>query len=170
MNLAALWRLPVLFLCENNFYAMGTALSRSESETDLCRKAASYGVPATSVDGMDVVAVHEAARQAAQHVRSGDGPFFVEFRTYRFRPHSMFDPDLYRDKSEIEEWKQLGPIHTFSARLKAQEDLTEQEFLAIDAEVAQEVQAAVAFAEASEWEPVEALTRDVYSPEGDAPC
>jgi pyruvate dehydrogenase E1 component alpha subunit len=170
MNLAALWRLPVLFLCENNFYAMGTALSRSESETDLCRKAASYGVPATSVDGMDVVAVHEAARQAAQHVRSGDGPFFVEFRTYRFRPHSMFDPDLYRDKSEIEEWKQLGPIHTFSARLKAQEDLTEQEFLAIDAKVAQEVQAAVAFAEASEWEPVEALTRDVYSPEGDAPC
>ncbi|HAL40693.1 MAG TPA: pyruvate dehydrogenase (acetyl-transferring) E1 component subunit alpha [Polaromonas sp.] len=165
MNLAALWQLPVLFLCENNLYAMGTALARSESQTDLCIKAASYNMPATRTDGMDVVAVHETTRLAAQQVRSGKGPFFVEFQTYRFRPHSMFDPDLYRDKAEIEAWKKRGPIHTFSARLKAENKLTETEFLAIDAKVNQEVQAAVAFAAASEWEPVEALTRDVYSPE-----
>jgi len=165
MNLAALWQLPVLFLCENNFYAMGTALARSESQTDLCIKAASYNMPTTKADGMDVVAVHEATRLAAQHVRDGKGPFFVEFQTYRFRPHSMFDPDLYRDKAEIDEWKKRGPIHTFSARLKAESKLSETEFLEIDAKVNLEVQAAVAFAEASEWEPLEALTRDVYSPE-----
>ena len=165
MNLAALWQLPVLFLCENNFYAMGTALARSESQTDLCIKAASYKMATTKADGMDVVAVHEATRLAAQHVRDGKGPFFVEFQTYRFRPHSMFDPDLYRDKAEIDEWKKRGPIHTFSARLKAESKLTETEFLEIDAKVNLEVQAAVAYAEASEWEPLEALTRDVYSPE-----
>lgn len=168
MNLAALWRLPVLFLCENNFYAMGTALARSESQTDLCMKAASYNMPTAHADGMDVVAVHEATRQAAQYVRAGKGPFFVEFQTYRFRAHSMFDPDLYRDKAEIEEWKKRGPIHTFSSRLKAENKLTEAEFLAIDAGIEQEVQAAAVFAEASEWEPVEDLTRDVVAPEQQA--
>lgn len=165
MNLAALWKLPVLFLCENNFYAMGTALARSESQTDLCAKAASYNMPTARVDGMDVVAVHEATCEAARHVRSGKGPFFVEFQTYRFRAHSMFDPDLYRDKAEIEEWKKRGPIHTYSARLKAEGKLTEDEFLAIDAGIASEVDAAVAFAEASAWEPAEDLLRDVYSPQ-----
>jgi len=165
MNLAALWQLPVLFLCENNFYAMGTALARSQSQTDLCIKAASYNMPAARADGMDVVAVHEATLQAAQHVRDGKGPCFVEFQTYRFRPHSMFDPDLYRDKTEIEEWKKRGPIHTFSARLKAENKLTEAEFVAIDALAGQEVAEAVAFAEASAWEPVEALTQDVCSQE-----
>jgi pyruvate dehydrogenase E1 component alpha subunit len=164
INLAALWRLPVLFLCENNFYAMGTALVRSESQTDLCAKAASYKVPALRVDGMDVLAVQEATRAAAQHVRAGNGPYFIEFQTYRFRAHSMFDPDLYRDKAEIEEWKKRGPIHTFSARLKEAQMLTEGQFLAIDTHVAQEVQAAVEFAEASEWEPVADLLRDVMSP------
>lgn len=165
MNLAVLWQLPVLFLCENNFYAMGTALARSESQTDLCAKASSYKLPAMRADGMDVVAVHEAAKQAAQHVRTGQGPVFVEFQTYRFRPHSMFDPDLYRDKAEIEAWKKRGPIHTFSARLKAEDKLSEAEFLAIDARVEEEVQAAVAFAEASAWEPVETMMQDVTAPE-----
>lgn len=164
INLSALWRLPVLFLCENNLYAMGTALARSESQTDLCAKAASYKVPTQCVDGMDVLASREATRIAAQHVRSGAGPFFIEFQTYRFRAHSMFDPDLYRDKAEIEAWKQRGPIHTFSARLKQAQMLTEEQFLAFDAQVEQEVQASVAFAEASEWEPVADLLRDVMSP------
>jgi pyruvate dehydrogenase E1 component alpha subunit len=144
---------------------MGTALARSESQLDLCAKAASYDMPTACADGMDVVAVHEATRQAAQYVRAGKGPYFVEFQTYRFRAHSMFDPDLYRDKAEIEEWKKRGPIHTFSARLKAENMLTEAEFLAIDARIEQEVQAAVAFAEASPWEPVEDLLRDVVAPE-----
>lgn len=164
MNLASLWQLPALFLCENNFYAMGTALPRSESQTDLCVKATSYNMPAIRVDGMDVVAVHEATKQAADDVRSGKGPCFLELQTYRFRPHSMFDPDLYRNKAEIEEWKKHGPIHTFSGRLKAEGKLTEEEFLAIDAEAAREVQAAVEFAEQSGWEPVEDLLRDVITP------
>ena len=164
INLAALWRLPVLFLCENNLYAMGTALARSESQTDLCAKAASYQVPALRVDGMDVLAVREATRAAAQHVRAGNGPYFIEFQTYRFRAHSMFDPDLYRDKAEIEAWKKRGPIHTFSARLKQAQMLTEEQFLALDAEVAREVQASVEYAEASEWEPAADLLRDVMSP------
>ena len=125
LNLAQLWRLPVAFFCENNLYAMGTALERSESQTDLCVKAAAFGMATIKVDGMDVVGVHEAAKRASAHVRAGIGPIFVEFQTYRFRAHSMFDPDLYRDKSEVEQWKTRGPIHTFSARLKAQGDLTE---------------------------------------------
>ncbi|MGE5650429.1 pyruvate dehydrogenase (acetyl-transferring) E1 component subunit alpha [Noviherbaspirillum sp. UKPF54] len=164
INLAALWKLPVLFLCENNFYAMGTALARSESQTDLCAKAASYNVRTMKADGMDVVAVHETTKEAARQVRAGEGPVFVEFQTYRFRAHSMFDPDLYRDKAEIEAWKKRGPIHTFSARLKAEDKLTEAEFLALDAQAEQEVQQAVAFADAAQWEPVEDLTRDVYTP------
>lgn len=166
MNLAALWKLPVLFCCENNLYAMGTSLARSESQTDLCLKAASYGVTTVRVDGMDVVAVHEVVRDAAKQVRQGGGPVFIELQTYRFRAHSMFDPDLYRDKQEIEAWKTRGPIHTYSARLKAQGLLTEAGFLALDAAAQKEVDAAVAFAEAGTWEPVENLLRDVHTPQG----
>ena len=169
MNLAALWRLPVLFCCENNLYAMGTALARSESQTDLCLKAASYGMDVMTVDGMDVVAVHEAVRFAAQKVRDASAPMFVELRTYRFRAHSMFDPDLYRAKQEIEAWKTRGPVHTYTARLKAQGHLTEDEFLALDASAQAEVEAAVAFAEGSNWEPVEDLLRDVHTPTQAAP-
>jgi pyruvate dehydrogenase E1 component alpha subunit len=160
-NLAALWKLPLLFVCENNFYAMGTALGRSESQTDLCAKAAGYAIATRKVDGMDVLAVHEAATAAACHVRAGEGPFFLECQTYRFRAHSMFDPDLYRDPAEIEQWKQRGPLHSFAARLKAEGKLTEEEFLALDASAAREVGAAVAFAEAAGWEPVEDLAKDL---------
>ncbi|MGZ6800040.1 MAG: pyruvate dehydrogenase (acetyl-transferring) E1 component subunit alpha [Mycobacteriaceae bacterium] len=164
MNLAALWQLPVLFCCENNLYAMGTALNRSESQTDLCAKAAAFEVPTLRADGMDVVATHEAARTGAQHVRDNGGPFFIEFQTYRFRAHSMFDPELYRDKAEVDEWKKRGPIHTFTDRLKAQGLLTEEEFQGLDAKAGAEVDAAVAFAEAGTWESVDDLYRDVYTP------
>jgi len=163
MNLAALWKLPVAFFCENNFYAMGTALSRSESQTDLCAKANAFGVPTLKVDGMDVLAVYEAATQAAESVRRGEGPFFVEFQTYRYRAHSMFDPDLYRDKAEVDEWKKRGPIHHLTNRLKADGTLTEEVFLDLDAKASQEVEAATAFAEAGTWEPVEDLARDVHT-------
>src|SRR5574341_1673639 len=159
LNLAQLWRLPVAFYCENNFYAMGTALARSESQTDLCVKAAAFGMATIKADGMDVVAVRESARQACDRVRAGDGPVFVEFQTYRFRAHSMFDPELYRDKAEVEQWKTRGPIHTFTARLKAQGQLTEEQFLELDRAAVAEVEAAVAFAEAGTWEPVDELTR-----------
>ena len=163
MNLAALWQLPVAFFCENNFFAMGTALARSESQTDLTAKAAAFRVPTRKADGMDVVAVHEAAMEAAAHVRRGTGPFFVEFQTYRYRAHSMFDPDLYRDKAEVEAWKQRGPIHNLTNRLKAEGRLTEEQFVALDAEAQREVEAAVAFAEAGTWEPVADLARDVHT-------
>jgi pyruvate dehydrogenase E1 component alpha subunit len=161
LNLAALWRLPVLFCCENNFYAMGTALDRSESETDLCVKAASYGVRTERADGMDVVAVHEVTQRAAAEVRAGHGPVFVEFRTYRFRAHSMFDPELYRRKEEVEEWKKRGPLHTFTDRLKAQGLFSEDDFMRLDTEVAAEISAAVAFAEDAPLEPAADLLRDV---------
>jgi pyruvate dehydrogenase E1 component alpha subunit len=163
MNLAALWKLPVLFCCENNRYAMGTALARSESETDLCVKARSYGMEAVPVDGMDVVAVFDAVTRAAQGVRSRRSPAFLELQTYRFRAHSMFDPELYREKTEVEAWKARGPIHTFSARLKAQGSLNEDEFLALDKAAQSEVDAAVAFAESSKLEPVKDLLRHVYT-------
>ncbi|MDP2132538.1 MAG: pyruvate dehydrogenase (acetyl-transferring) E1 component subunit alpha [Sulfuritalea sp.] len=169
LNLAALWQLPVLFCCENNLFGMGTAIERAESQTDLCLKAASYNMPALRADGMDIVAVHETTQQALQMVRGGAGPVFVEYQTYRFRAHSMFDAELYRQKAEIEEWKARGPIHTFTARLKAEGKLSEDEFLALDAAANTEVAAAVAFAEAGSREPVADLLRDVMTPHGSAP-
>lgn len=163
MNLAALWHLPVLFCCENNLYAMGTALGRSESETDLCLKAASYEIAAWPVDGMDVLACEESARRAAEAVRAGAGPHFLEFRTYRFRAHSMFDPQLYRDKSEVEEWKKRDPIMLLRNRLRENEMLSDADVKRIEDEIAAELENAVAFAEAAPWEPVEDLTKFVYS-------
>ncbi|MFN3884417.1 MAG: pyruvate dehydrogenase (acetyl-transferring) E1 component subunit alpha [Rhodocyclaceae bacterium] len=163
MNLAALWKLPVLFCCENNLYGMGTAIERAEAQTDLCAKAAAYGMPALRADGMDVVAAHETTLGALARMRETGGPVFVEYQTYRFRAHSMFDAELYRDKEEVEAWKTRGPIHTFTARLKAEGKLSEEEFLAIDAAAQREVEAAVAFAEAGHWEPVEDLLKDVHT-------
>jgi pyruvate dehydrogenase E1 component alpha subunit len=159
MNLAALWRLPVLFCCENNLYAMGTALARSEAETDLALKASSYELPAWSVDGMDVLAVQEAASRAAAIVRSGGGPCFLELRTYRFRAHSMFDPDLYRDKAEVARWKEHDPIDRFAGQLLAAELLTRADVERLHQDAEREVNAAVAFADAAALEPVEQLTR-----------
>ena len=164
MNLAKLWNLPVLFLCENNLYAMGTRLERSESEPDIHKHAQSYNIPAEVVDGMDVLAVEVATKRAAEAVRAGEGPYFLELRTYRYRAHSMADPDLYRNKQEIEEWKQRGPIHAFTGRLKAMGLLTEEQFLEIDREVAEEIEAALAFAEAGPLEAPEDLLKDVHSP------
>ena len=164
LNLAALWRLPVLFICENNLYAMGTALARSQSQIDLTVKAASYGVRTAHVNGMNVLAVHEAARAAVAYVRTEGAPAFVEFHTYRFRAHSMFDAELYRDKAEVERWKTRGPIHTFTDRLKAAGMMTEDDFAMLDRAAVAEVDAAVAFAEAGTWEPVAELTHDVLAP------
>jgi pyruvate dehydrogenase E1 component alpha subunit len=163
MNLAALWKLPALFLCENNLYAMGTALVRSQSQTDLCLKAASYQVPAWPVDGMDVAACEDATRRAVVAVRSGGGPCFLEFRTYRFRAHSMFDPQLYRDKREVEEWKQRDPLTNFAARLRADGPINDEDLDGLEHDVAREIERAVEFAEAGTWEPLEGLTRFVYS-------
>ena len=163
MNLAALWHLPVLFCCENNLYGMGTGIERAQSETRLALKAASYRVPAWDVDGMDVLAVEEATQRAVDAVRAGGGPHFLEYRTYRFRAHSMFDPELYRDKEEVADWKERDPIALFRERLRAAELLTDEEDARLEAVAADEVERAVAFAEAGTWESVEELERFVYS-------
>jgi pyruvate dehydrogenase E1 component alpha subunit len=161
-NLAALWRLPVLFCCENNLYAMGTALSRSQSQTSLALRASTYEIPAWQVDGMDVSAVADATRRAIELVR-GDGPLFLELKTYRFRAHSMFDPDRYRAKDEIEAWKRHDPIPALQATLSAAGVLSDADYDAIEADIAGELDDAVAYAEAGHDEPVEEMTRWVYS-------
>ena len=164
LNLAALWHLPVLFLCENNRYAMGTALMRSESETDIHLKARSYNIASEAVDGMDVLAVESAVREAADAVRREQMPHFLELRTYRFRAHSMADPDLYRSRAEVEEWKRRCPVAAFSAVLRAEGLLSDTALKEMEAGVAAEIAEAVGVAEAGPWEPTEDLTRDVYTP------
>ena len=159
MNLAELWRLPVLFVCENNLYAMGVPLETAESETDIYRKAAAYRMPSEAVDGMNPVVVEAAARRAVDSIRAGNGPYFLECRTYRFRAHSMFDAQLYRTKEEVELWKERDPLARMRAWLAETHLTTAEEFGAIEVEVDREVEAAVAFAEAGTLEPVEELER-----------
>ena len=163
MNLAGLWKLPVLFVCENNLYAMGTALDISESETDIHRKAACYRISSEAVDGMDVVAVEAAARRAIHAVRETGTPYFLECRTYRLRAHSMFDAQLYRDKAEIEAWRHMDPIVRFQGWLEANHMIYADDLTHIESEVDAEITSAVAFAEAGTWEPVEQLTRFTYA-------
>ncbi|MGE5700801.1 MAG: pyruvate dehydrogenase (acetyl-transferring) E1 component subunit alpha [Arthrospira platensis] len=162
MNLAALWRLPVLFCCENNLYAMGTAIDRYESETDLALKAASYEMTSWSVDGMDVLAVREAAQRAAGEVRDGDRPCFLELRTYRFRAHSMYDPDIYRSKEEIERFKAHDPIPALTGELREAGLLGDDDLAELERSIEQEIEAAIEFAEAGTLEPVEDLERFLY--------
>jgi pyruvate dehydrogenase E1 component alpha subunit len=164
MNLAALWDLPILFCCENNLYAMGTALARAQAETDLAARAGSYRMVSWAVDGMDVTAVEHAARRAAEAVRGGGGPHFLELRTYRFRAHSMYDPDRYRDKAEIERWKARDPIPALTSRLEQDGQLTDHDLEVLEKEIAAEIAQAIDAAEAAGTEPVEDLTRFVYSP------
>lgn len=164
MNLAALWQLPVLFLCENNLYAMGTALDRSEAQTDVHAKAFGYGMNGSVVDGMDVLAVEAAARRITAAIRAGSGPQLLEVRTYRFRAHSMFDAERYRDKAEVEAWKQKGPLVQFIARGKREQWFSDADIEDLEQTIAGEIQAAVDFAETSDWEPLADLSRDVYTP------
>lgn len=163
MNLAALWQVPVLFVCENNYYAMGTALQYTHAETHLEKKGAAYGIETVVVDGMDVLAVEQAAKEAVEKVRTSGKPFFLVCNTYRFRAHSMFDAELYRDKSEVEEWKKRDPIPRLRDFLMQKKLITEQEVQELEKGVETEVQKAVDFAEAGTWEPVEQLTKFVYS-------
>ncbi|GAA1636207.1 pyruvate dehydrogenase (acetyl-transferring) E1 component subunit alpha [Nonomuraea maheshkhaliensis] len=164
VNLAALWRLPVLFACENNQYAMGTALPKSHAETDLALRAASYDVVAWPVDGMDVLSVADAAAKAAESIRAGAGPHFLELRTYRFRAHSMYDPERYRDKAEVEQWKKRDPIDALITRMKTAREIKDEDLAVLEKDVAAEIDQAVAFAEQAPLEPVEELSTFVYSP------
>ena len=163
MNLAALWKLPVLFICENNLYAMGTALERHQSQTDIALKAAGYAIPAEVVDGMDVVAVETTTRAAVEQVRTGHGPYLIECRTYRFRAHSMYDPELYRSKEEVEQWKQRCPITALCSELHKTSSTFDAQLADLEKEIEKEIAEAVAFAEAGSWEPIEDLCRDVYT-------
>jgi pyruvate dehydrogenase E1 component alpha subunit len=163
LNLAALWRLPVLFVCENNLYAMGTALALTESETDIQRKASCYRIASEAVDGMDVIAVEAAARRATQAIRESGAPYFLECRTYRLRAHSMFDAQLYRDKTEVEAWRRMEPIVRFQGWLESNRIIRPEEVDQIHKDISAEIDEAVAFAEAGTWEPVEQLTRFAYA-------
>ncbi|MGM0585567.1 MAG: pyruvate dehydrogenase (acetyl-transferring) E1 component subunit alpha [Pseudomonadota bacterium] len=169
LNLAALWNLPILFVCENNRYAMGTALERSESETEIHTKAAAYRIPSEAVDGMDVVAVEAAARRNLAAVREEGGPRFLECRTYRFRAHSMFDAQLYRDREEVQSWRERGPIKRFREWLLETGLMHEAEIEEIEREVGAEIADAVEFAEAADWEPVSDLARHVTAEERPVP-
>jgi pyruvate dehydrogenase E1 component alpha subunit len=163
LNLAALWSLPVLFVCENNLYAMGTALERSQAQTSIAARGAAYGLRAESVPGMDVFAVEESARRAVAAIRQGGGPVLLEMCTYRFRAHSMFDAQLYRDKAEVEAWQKRGPIISLTTRAKAAGLMGEEDYQRLLAAADAEVQEAVRFAEASPWEPAADLERFVHA-------
>ncbi|HTQ46800.1 MAG TPA: thiamine pyrophosphate-dependent enzyme, partial [Polyangiaceae bacterium] len=160
----ALWKLPVLLLCENNQYAMGTALERHQSQQNLAVKAQSYRMEVERVDGMDVLAVQAAVRRAADYVRAGGGPWFVELLTYRFRAHSAYDPELYRSKEEVARWRKRDPIALFKALATERGLLGPDDVAALERASDEEVAAAIAFAEDSPLEPVENLAKDVYAP------
>lgn len=161
LNLAALWDAPVLFCCENNLYAMGTSLESSQSQVNLAVKAASYSVPAWQVDGMNVLDVRRSTERAVTAIRAGAGPIFIEFQTYRFRAHSMFDPDLYRDRDEIETWKARDPILVCERHLREAGAVNEQEVAAMWTRARAETEEAVAEAEQGALEPESSLLEHV---------
>jgi pyruvate dehydrogenase E1 component subunit alpha len=164
LNMAAVWRLPAIYICENNRYGMGTALERASAIYDVAQRACSYDMPAEVVDGMDVLAVRDAVRRAAQRGRERYTPTLLEIRTYRFMGHSMSDPihGHYRTKDEVEVAKAKDPIHSFADKLRAEGLLDDDRWQTMEAEVADEVDDAVRFADESPDPAPEALYRDVY--------
>ncbi len=161
MNLAQLWRLPVLFVCENNLYAMGVPLADSEVQTEVWRKAQAYRMSAEQLDGMDPVAIEAGACRALARIRAGEGPVFLECRTYRFRAHSMFDAQAYRTRDEVEHWRAHDPIERLRGWLLANHQGSAEELSRLDSEIAAEVDEAVAFAERGSLEPLAELERFV---------
>ncbi|ABM05284.1 Pyruvate dehydrogenase (acetyl-transferring) [Psychromonas ingrahamii 37] len=163
LNLAKLWQLPILFICENNLYAMGTALEIEHSNQKIHLKAASYGLAAQVIDGMNVIDVEAAAKLACSAIRNGAGPHFIECQTYRFRGHSMFDTQLYRNNDEVEQWKKKGPLIQLTQWLKDNHQIEPEELQAIELAVEKEIDAAVCSADAADIEPVENLLKHVYT-------
>ena len=162
LNLAMLYKTPVIFVIENNGYAMGTAVKRSSNVEDLSTLGESYDMPSFAVDGMNVEAVHEAVAEAADRARRGDGPTLLEMRTYRYKGHSMSDPQKYRTKEEVEEYKQRDPMEQVLATIKENNILTEEEIEEIVKGVKQKVTDAVKFAEESPWPDGQDAFKDVY--------
>jgi pyruvate dehydrogenase E1 component alpha subunit len=163
LNLAAVWELPVLFLCENNFYAMGTAMRRVSALAEIYKRAEAYGIRSEQMDGMDVLDVREHVDQAVRAIRRGEGPIFLEAITYRFRGHSMADPEFYRNREEVRHWRSLDPLETFPAALLQGGHATKEEIAAIMDRVEREVRDATDFAEQSPPPAVETLHDYVYS-------
>ncbi len=163
LNLAKLWQLPILFICENNLYAMGTALALEESNQNIHVKAASYGLTSEVIDGMQVVNVEAAAQRACAAIRNSQGPHFIECQTYRFRGHSMFDSQLYRNRNEVEEWQAKGPIVQLTQWLEETHQIEAQDLQNMEHAVEQEIDAAVDYAENAAIEPVEDLLKHVYT-------
>jgi pyruvate dehydrogenase E1 component alpha subunit len=164
LNLAAVWKLPVLFLCENNFYGMGTAASRVSATTEIYKRAEAYGIRAEKANGMDVIEMQKRADEALAYIRSGSGPFFLEATTYRYRGHSMADPELYRDRSEVEHWRAMDPIRAFTEALLRSGQFNQDDIDAVNSRVEEEIEAAVQFAEESSFPDMSDLTRYIYAP------
>jgi pyruvate dehydrogenase E1 component alpha subunit len=162
LNMASLWKTPTVFICENNLYGMGTALTRASAVPEIFRRAEAYNIPAERTDGMDVLAVYATAAKAVAHARSGEGPYFIEAMTYRFRAHSMSDPELYRSKEEVAQWRLRDPITKLRAYMIEQDMASEDDFNAMDAVVERTVDEAVRFAEESPEPPPEELWDHVY--------
>ncbi len=163
LNMAALWNLPVVFVCENNLYGMGATLAEESPVKEMVIKAEGYTMPAVQCDGMDVLSVYGAVQEATEHARSGRGPYFVEALTYRFRGHSMADPELYRDKAEVQRWRAQDPIPAFGAFLVEHRICSEQELAQVGEEVEQDMLDAVAFADSSPWPQASEIERWLYA-------
>jgi len=161
-NMAALWKLPVIFVCENNGYAMGTSVERTTIQTDIYKLGLPYGIPSSPVDGMDPVAVHNAMDEAVQRARAGEGPTFLEMRTYRYKGHSMSDPQKYRTKEELESYKAKDPIDAVRATILEKKYADEAWFDQMDEKIKAEVDESVRFAEESPWPEASELYTDVY--------
>jgi pyruvate dehydrogenase E1 component alpha subunit len=164
-NLAMLWKLPVIFICENNNYAMGTSVERTSNVTDIYKLADAYEMPADMVDGMSPEAVHEAVARAVKRAREGGGPTLLEMKTYRYKGHSMSDPQKYRSKDEVEEYKEKDPIEHCKQVLLADFGVSEQEIEVINDRVKDIVEESVRFAEESPWPSDDELLKDVYKQE-----
>lgn len=164
INLSKVWKLPVVWVCENNHYGMGTAVERASAVSEIRQKAEGYQIPNRCVDGMNVLTVREAALEAIEHARLGNGPFFLEIETYRFRGHSMGDPERYRKASEVKTWQEENdPINIYRKILIDQGMATEAELNALDVQAEQETQDAIQFAENSPEPPPEALFEHIYT-------
>ena len=161
-NMAALWKLPVIFICENNGYAMGTSVERTTIQTDIYKLGLPYGIPSSPVDGMDPAAVHVAMDEAISRARAGEGPTFLEMRTYRFKGHSMSDPQKYRTKEELESYKAKDPIEMTKQTIVEKQYADDKWFEEIDAKIKAIVDEAVQFAEESPWPEASELYTDVY--------
>ena len=161
-NMAMTWKLPVLYICENNGYAMGTSVKRTSNIIDLAKLGAAYEMPSDSVDGMDPAAVHEAVTRAATHIRAGKGPYYLEIKTYRYKGHSVSDPAKYRTKEEVQQYKDRDPVKIAEMKLLKDKILSEDELKVIKAEVKAEIDQAVQFAEASPYPDPSELYTDNY--------